>query len=83
MKQYFSKFSYQNTELKDFMKCFQEAANQSKNVDIDLDYWLQSWLQTSGINTLTTVVEEREGGKYAVSIKQGLPQNGDKELYRE
>jgi hypothetical protein len=32
---------------------------------------------------LTTVVEEREGGKYAISIKQGLPENGDKELYRE
>jgi aminopeptidase N len=69
MKQYFEKYALQNTELSDFMECFQKAADM-KNVQIDLMSWMQSWLMTSGINTLTPVVQKTENGKYSISIKQ-------------
>jgi len=66
MKAYFEKFALKNTELADFMGCFQEAA-KIKNLDLDLDSWMQSWLQTSGINTLTPQITVKDG-KYIVSI---------------
>ncbi len=64
------------------MECFQKAA-EMKNVQIDLMSWMQSWLMTSGINTLTPVVQKTENGKYSISIKQDKAKTGDVEVLRE
>ena len=69
MKSYFEQFALKNTELADFMGCFQQAA-KSKNIDIDLDSWMKSWLQTSGINTLSPEIVEKNG-KFVINVKQG------------
>jgi len=45
--------------------------------------WMQSWLMTSGINTLTPVVQKTENGKYSISIKQDKAKTGDVEVLRE
>ena len=67
MKDYFEKYAFKNAELSDFMECFQKAASQT-NLDIDLMEWMKTWLQTSGINTLKPIIEQKEN-KWIINIK--------------
>lgn len=66
LNQYFSKYKWTNTELKDFIGCLAEAFeasnNESMGAGFDLIEWCDSWLNTSGINFLEPVVEYEESG---------------------
>ena len=81
MKEYFVRYSMKNTVFSDFIDCFQQAA-KAKSVDIDLEKWIGSWLQTAGINTLSPIVEEKEGC-FFVSIRQDPSEYGDTDVLRE
>ena len=81
MKDYFSKYAMKNTLMSDFMECFQKAA-KSKNMEVDLEKWMASWLQTGGVNTLSPIIEEKEGC-FFISIRQDPSEYGHTDVLRE
>ena len=53
IKTYFEKYSYKNTELKDFIAELKAAVVKlGRNKDLDFDAWTDSWLKTPGCNEL-------------------------------
>ena len=81
MKDYFSKYAMKNTLMSDFMECFQKAA-KSKNMEVDLEKWMASWLKTGGVNTLSPIIEEKEGC-FFISIRQDPSEYGHTDVLRE
>ena len=45
IRDYFKKYEWQNTELKDFLGCFEKACNQ------ELKEWFDAWIKTTGVNS--------------------------------
>ena len=46
VREYFKKYQWQNTELKDFKECLENASK------MDLTEWFDEWIRTTGINTI-------------------------------
>ena len=63
-RQYFRDHAYGNTTLDDLLAALSTASGR------DLATWARQWLQTSGISTLTSEIEERDGVLAAVSLHQ-------------
>lgn len=56
VREYFSKYSWDNTELSDLMAELEKASGR------DLDEWGRLWLETSGVNTLAPELTVGEDG---------------------
>lgn len=61
MHQYFQKFAWKNTELKDFVGVLSEEYEKSNQLklmgpDFHFDSWAESWLTTTGVNTIEPLV---------------------------
>lgn len=58
---YFQKFQWTNTTLKDFVNClntaYLESGDKSMGLDFDFLDWCDYWLNTSGVNILEPVAE--------------------------
>jgi len=67
LRQYFTKFAWQNTQLLDLLTELKSASGR------DLDAWSETWLKTAGINTMTPVLEEANGVYTKVVIMQDPP----------
>jgi aminopeptidase N len=56
LHQYFAKFAWKNTELKDFIGVLSEEYDKSQNKlmgpDFKFDSWAESWLTTTGVTTI-------------------------------
>jgi aminopeptidase N len=76
LRQYFAKYSWDNTELKDFIGVLSEAYEKSNSTklmgdDFKLKPWAEKWLTTTGISTIEPLVTYDEtGGISFMSIKQ-------------
>lgn len=50
--------------MKDFIQCLQTAYDLSPDKvmgkDFDISAWSDTWLKTSGVNTLTPIIEYNE-----------------------
>lgn len=67
MENYFHKYAYGNTELKDLLACIQEQT------DVDIDLWRSQWIQQAGYNFLLPSNLTFDGGKKkSLLIKQGI-----------
>ena len=67
LRQYFTKFAWQNTQLTDLLDELKATSNR------DLDAWSATWLKTAGINTMHPILEEANGVYSKVAIKQDAP----------
>ena len=67
LRQYFTKFAWQNTQLTDLLDELKVTSNR------DLDSWSATWLKTAGINTMHPILEESSGVYSKVAIKQDAP----------
>ncbi|WP_346958116.1 aminopeptidase N [uncultured Arthrobacter sp.] len=63
-RRYFRDHAYGNTTLADLLAALSAASGR------DLATWARQWLQTSGISTLSTEIEEHDGVLGAVSLLQ-------------
>ncbi|QDY91151.1 aminopeptidase N [Arthrobacter sp. UKPF54-2] len=63
-RRYFRDHAYGNTTLADLLAALSAASGR------DLAAWARQWLQTSGISTLTSEIEERDGVLGSVSLVQ-------------
>ncbi|MGO4121843.1 aminopeptidase N [Arthrobacter sp. YAF16] len=63
-RQYFRDHAYGNTTLEDLLAALSAACGR------DLATWARQWLQTSGISTLTSEIEEHDGVLATVSLHQ-------------
>lgn len=63
-RQYFRDHAYGNTTLEDLLAALSAASGR------DLATWARQWLQTSGISTLTSEIEEHDGVLATVSLHQ-------------
>ena len=58
VKEYFSKFKFQNTETIDFIDSLQSALEkQPGGSQIDLRGWTDSWIKFSGANGITPIIK--------------------------
>ena len=64
LKTYFAKYSFKNTQLKDFIA---EMADAQKRLgvepEVDLAAWSESWLKTAGCALISLDYEADEAGK--------------------
>ena len=63
-RRYFRDHAYGNTTLADLLAALSAASGR------DLADWARQWLQTSGISTLTTGIEEHDGVLGTVTLHQ-------------
>ena len=63
-RRYFKDHAYGNTTLADLLAALSAASGR------DLGEWARQWLQTSGISTLTTGIEEHDGVLGTVTLHQ-------------
>lgn len=63
-RQYFRDHAYGNTTLEDLLAALSAASGR------DLATWARQWLQTSGISTLTSEIQEHDGVLATVSLHQ-------------
>ncbi len=63
-RRYFRDHAYGNTTLADLLAALSAASGR------DLATWARQWLQTSGISTLTSEIEEHDGVLAAVTLLQ-------------
>lgn len=59
---YFKKYAYQNAELKDFI------GSLSANTKHDLNAWANLWLKQSGVDTLASTFECKDGKVSALNL---------------
>ena len=64
LSDYFKKYQWGNTRLKDFLDCMAEASGKN------LDSWSRMWLETTGVNTIEPVIEMEKGKIKSFFIKQ-------------
>lgn len=78
LKTYFSKYGFQNTELKDFIAELQKASDDAGQ-GIDVIQWAKSWISTSGFNVIEPILELSEDGQTvnSFSLKQTLAEHGE------
>ncbi|MGX7761682.1 aminopeptidase N [Streptomyces angustmyceticus] len=68
---HFARHRFGNATLADFIDSLSRAT------DRDVHAWAESWLRTTGVDTLTPVVEEGPDGHWSVSVEQtGSTQTG-------
>ncbi|HSN37424.1 MAG TPA: aminopeptidase N [Arthrobacter sp.] len=63
-RRYFKDHAYSNTTLADLLAALSAASGR------DLAEWARQWLQTSGISTLTSEIEEHDGVLGTVTVVQ-------------
>ncbi|MCU1522946.1 MAG: pepN [Arthrobacter sp.] len=63
-RRYFRDHAYGNTTLADLLAALGEASGR------DLGEWARQWLQTSGISTLSSEIDEHDGVLAAVTLAQ-------------
>jgi aminopeptidase N len=64
IKTYFEKYSYKNTELKDFIAEMDAAVKQGgKMNDFDFATWTDTWLKTPGCNEIEIKYELDKANK--------------------
>ncbi|MCU1548856.1 MAG: pepN [Arthrobacter sp.] len=63
-RQYFKDHSYGNTTLADLLAALSAASGR------DLTNWARQWLQTSGISTISSEIEDHDGVLGAVTLVQ-------------
>ncbi|RKS68230.1 aminopeptidase N [Actinomadura pelletieri DSM 43383] len=56
VRNYFTRFAWKNTELRDFLGVLEEASGR------DLSQWSKEWLETAGVNTLRIEFKTDEDG---------------------
>lgn len=66
LSEYFSKHAYQNTVLDDLLVELEKASGR------DVKSWSAKWLETAGVNTLSTEVEENDGVISRLAIRQSF-----------
>jgi len=66
---YLKKFSYQNTDLDDFIGELGKAAGK------DMTQWTQNWLYKAGLNTIKVAYQCEEGKISQLSINQSAPED--------
>ena len=63
IKTYFQKYSYKNTELKDFItELGAAAAKFGVNKKLNFNQWTDSWLKTPGCNEIEMMYELDKNG---------------------
>ena len=68
LTEYFRKHAFGNTVLDDLLVELESASGR------DVKTWSKKWLETAGVNTLTTEVEESNGVISSLSIRQSFAQ---------
>lgn len=77
IKLYMERYSYKCAKLLAIIEVFDEVLKK-KGIEKDLAGFAETWLHSAGPNSLEASVEEQEGGKYAIRVKQGLlPYGGE------
>lgn len=66
LTEYFAKHAYQNTVLNDLLVELEKTSGR------DVKGWSAKWLETAGVNTLTTEVEENDGKIASLKIRQSF-----------
>jgi len=64
---YFRAHAYGNTELRDLLAELERTSGR------ELGDWSRKWLETAGVNTLTPLIEERDGTISRFAIVQTAP----------
>ncbi len=64
VQDYFKKFQWKNTELKDFRECLQKAAGKS------LKNWFEMWIESEGVNSAEPIYQVKAGKLEKLAIKQ-------------
>ncbi|MGS0680922.1 aminopeptidase N [Shewanella sp. 125m-7] len=64
VQNYLTQYSYQNAELKDFIKSLEQASRR------DLKQWSQDWLYRAGVNTIEAEFSCSNGRISAFTLKQ-------------
>lgn len=64
LKMYFHKYQWQNTELKDFLRCMEKASGKN------LKPFFKSWIDTTGVNSNLPEYKIRKGKLHNFKIKQ-------------
>ncbi|MEW2439428.1 aminopeptidase N [Streptomyces caniferus] len=67
---HFARHRFGNATLADFIDSLARAS------DRDVHAWAERWLRTTGVDTLTPVVEEDTDGRWSVSVEQTGSQDG-------
>ncbi|MBI2044280.1 aminopeptidase N [Candidatus Pacearchaeota archaeon] len=62
---YFKKYEWDNTELKDFLECLEEASK------MDLKRWFDAWVGTTGVNSVTPEVTYTNNKVSSFKLIQG------------
>ncbi|MBI5803308.1 aminopeptidase N, partial [Candidatus Pacearchaeota archaeon] len=53
--EYFKKYQWENTELKDFLECMEKSSG------MNLKEWFKSWIETTGVNSITPEIFFNDG----------------------
>ncbi|MBI4040690.1 MAG: aminopeptidase N [Deltaproteobacteria bacterium] len=61
---YFKKYAYQNTKMKDFIESLSEAS------DVDLKHWTREWLQTQSLNSIQVLPHFKEQKLISMDLLQ-------------
>ena len=73
IQNYFKKFEWGNTELKDFMNCLYEVYSKKDVAQkVNLEEWSSQFLTTSGLNELLPIVEYEDGKIKNFKVQQKL-----------
>lgn len=71
LKTYFQKYSFKNTQLKDFIAEMAASATKHGLTETDLTSWADEWLQTAGCSKISLQIEtDSKGTVTAASITQ-------------
>jgi aminopeptidase N len=62
LRTYFNRHAFGNTELTDLLKALEETSGR------DLGSWTKEWLQTSGVNTVRSMFEVDDDGRFTSFI---------------
>ncbi|MBI5803440.1 aminopeptidase N, partial [Candidatus Pacearchaeota archaeon] len=53
--EYFKRYQWENTELKDFLECMEKSSG------VNLKEWFKSWIETTGVNSITPEIFCNDG----------------------
>lgn len=85
LTEYFHKYSWENTELPQFVEClsnaFKASGDKSMGENFEFTAWCDTWLNSSGNNILTPEVEYNEDGSVkSLQIRQTCDLKGKNRL---
>ena len=72
LKTYFQKYSFKNTEYKDFIGELAAAAERLNVTAVNLSEWADEWLQSAGCSSFKLIAEEEGGKLKKLSVEQSL-----------